>query len=170
MNTVEQVHVKPKSLIRWVGGKAQLLPELQKRMPKTIGTYFEPFIGGGALMWSLDRSSVRQIVINDYNTELTNLYEVVKAEPDKLIKHLARHRNTEKYYYEVRGQDRTRSYSRRSPVTKASRFIFLNKTSFNGVYSEKMPMARTTHLTGGVRTPRFWIAIIFWLVHSICLT
>lgn len=124
----------PKPFIKWVGGKRQLLPELQKRMPDGVNSYFEPFIGGGALMWSLDKSKFRRIVINDYNPELANLYKVVKEQPEQLLKNLSKHRNTESYYYKMREMDRTPSYSRRAPVTKASRFIYLNKTGFNGLY------------------------------------
>jgi len=125
---------RPKPFIKWVGGKRQLLPELQRRMPDDANSYFEPFIGGGALMWSLDKSKYQRIVINDYNPELTNLYKVVKEQPEQLLKNLSKHRNTESYYYKMREMDRTPSYSRRTPVTKASRFIYLNKTGFNGLY------------------------------------
>lgn len=124
----------PKPFIKWVGGKRQLLPELKKRLPDNIRSYFEPFIGGGALMWSLDKSKIQRIVINDYNTELANLYKVVKEHPEQLLKNLSRHRNTETYYYKIREMDRSPSYSRRTPITKASRFIYLNKTGFNGLY------------------------------------
>ncbi|GAB6071538.1 DNA adenine methylase [Thiomicrorhabdus hydrogeniphila] len=124
----------PKPFIKWVGGKRQLLPELHKRLPTKVDSYFEPFIGGGALMWSLDRSKIQRIVINDYNPELANLYQVVKDSPDALLKNLSKHRNTETYYYQMREMDRFESYSRRTSITKASRFIYLNKTGFNGLY------------------------------------
>lgn len=132
--TLEFKKKLPKPFIKWVGGKRQLLPELQKRMPDGVNSYFEPFIGGGALMWSLDKSKYQRIVINDYNPELANLYKVVKEQPEQLLKNLSKHRNTESYYYKMREMDRTSSYSRRTPVTKASRFIYLNKTGFNGLY------------------------------------
>lgn len=126
-------NASPRSFLRWVGGKRQLLPELHKRLPERFESYFEPFIGGGALMWSLDKRKLRNIVINDYNVELVNLYQVIKSEPEKLIKHTSRHRNTEKYYYQLRNYDRQKTYNRRTAVTKASRFLYLNKTCFNGM-------------------------------------
>ena len=123
-----------KPFIKWVGGKRQLLPELHKRLPVKFNSYFEPFIGGGALMWSLDRAKIQKIVINDYNYELANLYTVVKEQPEQLLKDLSKHQNTEPYYYKIREMDRTPIYPIRSPVIKASRFIYLNKTGFNGLY------------------------------------
>lgn len=124
----------PKPFIKWVGGKRQLLPELQKRLPENIDTYFEPFIGGGALMWSLDKSKIQKIVINDYNHELTNLYRAVKESPKQLLENLSKYKNTEAYYYKTREMDRLPSYSRKNAIAKASRFIYLNKTGFNGLY------------------------------------
>lgn len=125
---------RPKPFIKWVGGKRQLLPELIKRLPKEITSYFEPFIGGGALMWSLHNKKIKSIVISDYNHELSNLYKVVKTNPEKLVSSLKKHKNTEKYFYALRGIDRVRSYQRRSTTTKASRFIYINRTGFNGLY------------------------------------
>src|SRR5690554_4274665 len=89
----------PRPFIKWVGGKRQLLPELIKRKPQHFKNYIEPFIGGGALMWTIDIDSVDKIVINDFNSELINLYNVVRNKPDKLIRSMARHKNNEKYYY-----------------------------------------------------------------------
>lgn len=121
-----------KPFIKWVGGKRQLLPELQKRLPKTFNNYFEPFIGGGALLFHLKPQNA---FINDYNHELTNLYEVVRDSVEDLIKDLKKHKNDSEYYYDVRAWDRNkRSYSKRSHIKKASRFIFLNRTGFNGLY------------------------------------
>jgi DNA adenine methylase len=124
----------PKPFIKWVGGKRQLLPELIKRLPKKIVSYYEPFIGGGALLWSLHNKNINSIVIGDYNPELSNLYQTVKDHPEKLIKSLKKHKNNEKYFYALREIDRVSSYQRRSSITKASRFIYINRTGFNGLY------------------------------------
>jgi DNA adenine methylase len=120
-----------KPVIKWVGGKRQLMNEIKENMPKQYNKYFEPFIGGGALFFELKH---KEAFINDYNNELTNLYEVIKNKPQELIKDLAKHENTAEYYYETREQDRKASYKRMSKVKKASRFIFLNKTGYNGLY------------------------------------
>lgn len=124
----------PKPFVKWVGGKRQLLPEIEKRLPRKINTYFEPFIGGGAVMWSLDKSRLNSIVINDYNSELANLYEVVKKDVFALVEDLKMHENTSEYYYEMRKLDRSDAFQKLSPVQRASRFIYLNKTGYNGLY------------------------------------
>lgn len=121
-----------KPVIKWVGGKRQLLNELKKYMPKKFNTYFEPFIGGGALFFDL---KIKKSFINDYNTELINLYETIKNKPNELIEDLKKHENNSEYFYKIRELDRTpEKYKRLSKVKKASRFIYLNKTAFNGLY------------------------------------
>lgn len=119
--------------LKWVGGKRQLLPEIKNLLPTNIDNlrYYEPFIGGGALLFELQP---RQAVINDLNDELMNVYTVVKEEPKELINDLKKHRNTEDYYYEIRALDRSPYFKRLSRVERASRFIFLNKTCYNGLY------------------------------------
>lgn len=121
-----------KPVIKWVGGKRQLLSELKKYMPKEFNTYFEPFIGGGALFFDL---KIKKSFINDYNSELTNLYEIIKNKPNELIKDLEKHENNSEYFYKIRELDRIpEKYKKLSKVKKASRFIYLNKTGFNGLY------------------------------------
>jgi len=128
------VTAKPKPFIKWVGGKRQLLPELLHYLPPHILDYYEPFIGGGALLWTLEPQQLRSITVNDYNAELINVYQMVKDKPQQLLASLAKHRNTETYYYELRALDRQANYNRRSKITRASRFIYLNKTGYNGLY------------------------------------
>jgi DNA adenine methylase len=124
----------PKPFIKWVGGKRQLIPEIHARLPKMIKHYFEPFVGGGALLWTLEKEAIESITINDYNTDLVNLYNTVKFNPNDLITDLNRHINEENYFYATRNLDREPSFSSLSNVQKASRFIYLNKTGFNGLY------------------------------------
>lgn len=121
-----------KPVIKWVGGKRQLINELKSFLPKKYNRYFEPFIGGGALFFSLKH---KNSFISDYNHELTNLYTIIKEQPTKLIEDLKKHKNTEEYYYNMRALDRdAKRYKRISAIKKASRFIYLNKTGFNGLY------------------------------------
>lgn len=117
--------------LKWVGGKGQLLPALLSRMPKKLDRYFEPFVGGGALFFNLQPSKA---FLSDANPELINLYEVVRDNVAALIKDLKKHVYEEKYYYKIRGADRTSAYKKWSPVKRASRLIYLNKTCFNGLY------------------------------------
>jgi DNA adenine methylase len=122
----------PKPFIKWVGGKRQLIKQIKKYMPQKFNNYFEPFIGGGALFFDL---KIENSFINDYNPELTNLYNIIKTKPSELIDELKGHINSSEYYYDMRALDRDESsYKKLSDVKKASRFIYLNKSGFNGLY------------------------------------
>ena len=119
-------------LVKWVGGKRQLMSDLRREMPSSFEAYYEPFIGGAALLMSLQP---QKAFISDMNRELVNLYRIVKNEPDALISALNNHRNEEEYFYEVRAQDRDPDlWLSLSNVDKAARLIFLNRTCFNGLY------------------------------------
>ena len=119
-------------VVKWVGGKRQLLRDIEINLPPDIFSYYEPFIGGGAVLFHLQPPSA---VINDTNSELVNLYRVIKAHPDGLIDDLKKHRNDKDYFYEIRGIDREKSaYAEMSDVERASRIIFLNKTCYNGLF------------------------------------
>jgi DNA adenine methylase len=119
--------------LKWVGGKRQLLPKIIEHLPKNIRElrYFEPFIGGGAVLFHLQPENA---VINDFNKELINVYNVVKDNLDDLIGDLKKHKNTSEYFYQIRGLDRTDEFLSLSEVQRASRIIYLNKTCFNGLY------------------------------------
>lgn len=118
-------------LLKWVGGKTQLLPELLKRVPADFDVYHEPFLGGGAMFFAL-RPKVA--ILSDINAELVNVYQVVARDVEGLIRALKLHRYDEAYYYGVRAQDREETFRLLSPVTRAARFIFINKTGYNGLW------------------------------------
>ena len=118
-------------VVKWVGGKRQLLPELTKHIPK-FSTYYEPFIGGGALLFELQPQN---IVINDFNSELINTYQVIKEDVENLIIDLKRHQNNAEYFYKIRELDREQTvYAELSSLERASRLLYLNKTCFNGLF------------------------------------
>ncbi len=122
--------VKP--FLKWAGGKRQLVPAIiANHLPKRYNTYYEPFIGGGALLFSLQP---KKAVINDSNAELINCYKVIKDSLDELIDDLRTHENDENYYYDIRNWDRGQDYKYQTPVKRASRIIFLNKTCYNGLF------------------------------------
>lgn len=119
-------------VLKWVGGKRQLLETLIPLLPKEISTYCEPFVGGGALLFALQPNKA---FINDINSELILVYKTIKENVEDLIKELEKCRNTAEYFYAVRGQDRDKKqYEVLTDVQKAARVIFLNKTCFNGLY------------------------------------
>lgn len=118
--------------VKWVGGKRQLLKEIEQHVPAQFTKYYEPFVGGGAVLFHFQPKNA---VINDQNEELINLYNVIKHSPDELIEDLKRHTNEEEYFYSIRLLDREKSeYSKLTPIRRASRIIFLNKTCFNGLF------------------------------------
>ncbi len=117
----------PRPFVKWAGGKRQIVHTLLDMSPRQYNRYFEPFLGGGAMFFAL---KPQQAVLADMNDELINTYIVVRDQVDALITDLARHRNEKEYFYQVRAQDPAEL----SPVQRASRFIFLNKTCFNGLW------------------------------------
>lgn len=122
-------------VVKWVGGKRQLIDEISKYIPSGNYKYYEPFVGGGAVFFNLQP---KKGVINDFNAELINVYNVIKFKLDELIEDLGTHEITEEYYYKIRAVDREEVYKTWSDVKKASRFIYLNKTCYNGLYRVNM--------------------------------
>ncbi|MDO4909621.1 MAG: DNA adenine methylase [Corynebacterium sp.] len=119
-------------ILKWVGGKRQLLPALRTRIPESFNTYFEPFVGGGALLLDL---APAHAVINDVNEELISLYSLVRTDVPSLISRLSQFSNTAEEYYSVREWDRDPEFwATLTPVDRAARLIFLNKTCYNGLF------------------------------------
>jgi DNA adenine methylase len=117
--------------LKWVGGKRQLLPEIRKYMPKRFNTYFEPFLGGGAVLFD---KQPKHAIVNDVNGELINTYKVIRDNIEDLIVDLQKHKNESDYFYEIRDLDRKPEYKELTDVERASRLIYLNKTCFNGLF------------------------------------
>lgn len=115
--------------VKWAGGKSQLLNQLTPFFPEpaTYHRYFEPFLGGGAVFFHLQPE---RAVLSDLNEDLINVYEVIRDHLESLVRSLKQHQPTEEYYYELRDHP--------SPdlntVGRASRFIYLNKWCYNGLY------------------------------------
>jgi DNA adenine methylase len=143
---VPLIPVRP--IIKWAGGKAQLLPTLHRFLPRMdrVRRYFEPFLGGAAMFFSLQHP---HSYLSDTNAELINLYEVVRDHTTELIAALRRHVYARDHYFAVRAQDPTTL----SPIERSARLIYLNKTCFNGLYRVNrhgqfnVPLGRYTHPT-----------------------
>ena len=122
-------------ILKWAGGKRQLLKELLKHVSQDdlIGhTYFEPFIGGGALLLQLVPHNA---VINDVNYELISMYETIKSNPKELIDRLTEYKaGYPNNFDEIRAMDRNPDFLSISKIDRAARFIYLNKTCYNGLY------------------------------------
>ena len=119
--------------IKWVGGKRQLLPELVKYLPHGFNKYYEPFVGGGALFL---RITPKEAVINDYNEELVNVWEVVRDDLSNLLSLLKGHQDNDSkdYYLNVRSVDRDGRIINMTNTERAARFIYLNKAGYNGLW------------------------------------
>jgi len=117
--------------VKWVGGKRQLLTVIEDNLPDTFIHYYEPFVGGGAVLFHLQPKNA---IINDLNEELINLYTVIKNNVDQLIDELKKYKNEKDYYYEVRHWDRNTKYRQLPNIKRAARIHYLNKTCYNGLY------------------------------------
>ena len=118
-------HVTP--ILKWAGGKTQLLPVLLDKVPVRFDSYIEPFLGGGALFFALRPANA---IISDSNPELINLYRQVAVDVEGVIKALGQFKNDESLFYAVRAQD----FRDLEPVSAAARTIYLNRTCYNGLY------------------------------------
>ena len=128
--------VKGKPFVKWAGGKRQIMNEIMKYIPFNYNTYYEPFVGGGAVFFEL---APKKAVLNDYNSELINVFECIKDEVkfEKMCTELNHHESnhSEEYYYNIRNMDRDKkSFSKIADYKRASRTIYLNKACFNGLY------------------------------------
>lgn len=136
--------------LKWIGGKTQLLPELLARVPKTFGTYYEPFVGGGALFWALAADCQMwpgHVVLSDINAELINFYTQLRDFGNPLLEELKRHSlaHSEKHYYYVRESGWEGGLESLSPIRRAARFLYINKAGFNGLWR--------VNQAGGCNTP-----------------
>ncbi len=109
------------------------MPVIKEYFPKKFTQYYEPFVGAGAVLFYLQP---KKSVINDTNSELINCYQVIKNYPEELLNLCQKHRekNSKEHYYWLRYQDRKDDFKDRSPVERAARIIYLNKTCFNGLF------------------------------------
>lgn len=129
MHTIVQPIVVPRPFLKWAGGKSQLIQQYIHYFPKAYKTYYEPFLGGGAVFFYLNPPSA---VLTDVNAELVNAYRCVRDNVEELIVLLDAHqsKHCKEYYYEVR------QHNGITNLEKAARLIYLNKTCFNGLYRE----------------------------------
>jgi DNA adenine methylase len=119
--------LEPRPFLKWAGGKRQLLSALRERVPAKYGTYFEPFVGGGALFFALRPP---RAVLADVNERLIRTYKGVRDDTGKVIALLKTYPHDPKFFYELREAD----VDAGSDAEVAAWFIYLNKTGYNGLY------------------------------------
>jgi DNA adenine methylase len=120
---------RAKPILKWAGGKSNLLPQLIPYFPIKFNRYIEPFIGGGAVFFSLASGGVPSI-INDFNYDIYTIYKTIRDKPNDFMKYLDKysHKYSEEFYYHLR------SINPKTDIEKSARTLFLNKTGFNGLY------------------------------------
>ena len=130
---VKNLDVHP--FVKWAGGKTQLLETIESHLPERFNRYFEPFVGGGALLFKLQPQAFS---INDSNEELICVYkclenkELFELLKQELLKHEKNH--SEEYYYQIREMDKLEDFKKLPIYVRAGRMIYLNKACFNGLY------------------------------------
>lgn len=124
---VKTTAIQAKPILKWAGGKTQMLNDLLPKVPSSYGRYIEPFFGGGAMFFALQPENA---IIADSNPELINMYREVAANVEEVIQYLKKYENTSEMFYAVREQE----WTQLSKAEAAARTIFLNRTCFNGLY------------------------------------
>ena len=140
--------MKAKPFIKWVGGKGQLIEQLEAMLPADFDnwenvTYIEPFVGGGAMLFYMLQThpNIKSVIINDINEDLTTCYMMVKQSPDALVESL---KQIQKEYYSLQNEDARKQFfllmrdefntKQLNPIDNTTLFFFLNRTCFNGLY------------------------------------
>lgn len=126
-------------VVKWAGGKSQLLKHYSSYIPAKFRDYYEPFVGGGALFFYLyQQNRIGKAYLNDSNSDLVYLYLSIQNELEGLVDELSKYeanKLSKEYYYEVRNLDRDRdAYAKLTPVQRAARLLYLNKTCYNGLF------------------------------------
>ena len=134
MSQHQILSTEPKPFVKWAGGKRQLITEIDRHIPKEFGTYFEPFLGGGAVLFHLlSNNPEMKCTVSDLNSDLVLAYVTIRDKLDDLISSLENHsknyhKNPDSYYYGIRESEP------KGQIDKVSRLLFLNRTCFNGLY------------------------------------
>ncbi|MCQ2345384.1 MAG: DNA adenine methylase [Paludibacteraceae bacterium] len=140
--------MKAKPFVKWVGGKGQLIDQLEALLPADFArwenvTYIEPFVGGGAMLFHMLQThpNISRAIINDINPDLTTCYQVVRNNPDALVDSLQR---IQAEYYALPNEEAKREFymmkrerfnlKTLDPIENTTLFFFLNRTCFNGLY------------------------------------
>ena len=162
-------NIKP--FVKWAGGKNGLINSLISFIPKNFNSYFEPFVGGGALFFYLKNLNIlnsKKIYLNDKNTELINAYKQIKINPNKLLEELEilKNNHSKEYFYKIRNLDRDFDFYSLSEVFRAARFIYLNKTCFNGLCRYNAKGNFNTPI-GSYKNPKIYDKDLIFSVHEV---
>lgn len=171
MINLKECNLNSKPFVKWAGGKNGLINSLISFIPKNFNSYFEPFVGGGALFFYLKNLNVlnsKKIYLNDKNTELINAYKQIKINPNKLLEELEilKNNHSKEYFYKIRNLDRDFDFYSLSEVFRAARFIYLNKTCFNGLCRYNAKGNFNTPI-GSYKNPKIYDKDLIFSVHKV---
>lgn len=159
-----------KPFVKWAGGKSGLIASLIPFVPKNFNSYFEPFVGGGALFFYLKNQKIlnsKKIYINDKNSQLINAYKQIKINPHEILEELEilNKKHSEETFYRIRNLDRNSDFYFLSEVFKAARFIYLNKTCYNGLCRYNSKGHFNTPI-GNYKNPKIYDKELIFSVHK----
>lgn len=159
-----------KPFVKWAGGKSGLIASLIPFIPKNFNSYFEPFVGGGALFFYLKNQKIlnsKKIYINDKNSQLINAYKQIKINPHEILEELEilNKKHSEETFYRIRNLDRNSDFYFLSEVFKAARFIYLNKTCYNGLCRYNSKGHFNTPI-GNYKNPKIYDKELIFSVHK----
>lgn len=159
-----------KPFVKWAGGKSGLIASLIPFIPKNFNSYFEPFVGGGALFFYLKNQKIlnsKKIYINDKNSQLINAYKQIKINPHEILEELEilNKKHSEETFYRIRNLDRNSDFYFLSEVFKAARFIYLNKTCYNGLCRYNSKGHFNTPM-GNYKNPKIYDKELIFSVHK----
>lgn len=159
-----------KPFVKWAGGKSGLIASLIPFIPKNFNSYFEPFVGGGALFFYLKNQKIlnsKKIYINDKNSQLINAYKQIKINPHEILEELEilNKKHSEETFYRIRNLDRNSDFYSLSEVFKAARFIYLNKTCYNGLCRYNSKGHFNTPM-GNYKNPKIYDKELIFSVHK----
>lgn len=159
-----------KPFVKWAGRKSGLIASLIPFVPKNFNSYFEPFVGGGALFFYLKNQKIlnsKKIYINDKNSQLINAYKQIKINPHEILEELEilNKKHSEETFYRIRNLDRNSDFYFLSEVFKAARFIYLNKTCYNGLCRYNSKGHFNTPI-GNYKNPKIYDKELIFSVHK----
>lgn len=171
MINLKECNLNSKPFVKWAGGKNGLINSLISFIPKNFNSYFESFVGGGALFFYLKNLNIlnsKKIYLNDKNTELINAYKQIKINPNKLLEELEilKNNHSKEYFYKIRNLDRDFDFYSLSEVFRAARFIYLNKTCFNGLCRYNAKGNFNTPM-GSYKNPKIYDKDLIFSVHKV---
>lgn len=170
MSNFKKITIQVKPFVKWAGGKTGLIDSLIPFVPRNFNSYFEPFVGGGALFFYLKNQKIlnsKKKYINDKNSELINAYKQIQINPHEVLEELEilKKKHNKETFYKIRNLDRNSNFYSLSENFRAARFIYLNKTCYNGLCRYNSKGHFNTPM-GSYKNPKIYDKELIFSVHK----